>query len=141
VGDLVAFPSGEVQRHNSAEAKQARKALYLEWLIVPKDQRDPQTKSEMAERLGCTLQTLLTYEREPEFTNEVSRRLGAAFRVDRLTDIFEALVLTALTPCPQQVAAARTLLEWFDKGQRATPNSDLSEMTEDQLRAALARPA
>lgn len=134
MGAVIEFPSGV--RHNSLDAKKVRQALYLEWLVLPKDQRDPRTKSEMAERLGCTLQTLLSYERDPQFTNEVSRRLGAAFRVDRLADIFEALYTTAMTQGPQQVAASRTLLEWFDRAQRVTP-SDLSEMSDDQLREAL----
>jgi hypothetical protein len=131
---IIELPLGV--RHNSLDAKQVRKALYLEWLLVPKDQREPRTKTAMAEQLGCSLVTLLSYEKDADFTNELSRRLGAAFRVDRLSDIFEALYVTATAPGPQQVAAARTLLEWFDKGQRVAP-SDMSEMSDEQLREAL----
>jgi DNA-binding XRE family transcriptional regulator len=136
MGDLIVLPGGEP--HNSVEAKRARQFVYLEWLAVPKGSRDPRTKTEMAERLGCSIQTLLAYEREPAFTNELSRRLGASFRVDRLADIFEALVTTALDPAAKsQVPAARTLLEWFDKGQQVKPE-DFSQFTDEQLKAALA---
>jgi hypothetical protein len=138
VGDLVMLPTAA--RHNSVDAKRARKALYLEWMVLPRDQRDPATKTELAAQLGCTLQTLMSYERDPDFSNEVSRRLSQAFRIDRLSQVFEALYTTAVGGGPQSVAASRTLLEWFDRGQQAR-QSDLSELSEEQIRQALAQGA
>jgi DNA-binding XRE family transcriptional regulator len=124
--------------HNSAEAKRARQALYLEWLALPRESRDPRTKTEMAAKLGCTIQTLISYEKDPAFCNEVSRRLGMTFKVDRLSQVFEALYQTATdVTSKSQVAASRTILEWFDKTQAVTA-TDFSEMTDEQLRAALA---
>lgn len=134
---LYVVPDGNVPR-SSREAKQQRQAAYLAWLLLPKDEREPRTKTEMAARLGVTIQALLGYERDPAFADEVRSRLGHAFKVDRLPALFEALYVTATDPDnPRQVTAARTLLEWFGRSQAEASNQHLSELTDEQL-AALA---
>lgn len=115
------------------QARRQRMAVYLAWLLQPKDEREPRTKKDMADRLGVTFQTLLNYERDPDFSTEVRRQLGQAFRVDRLPALFESLYRTATEPeNPRQVQAARTLLEWWGKPDLEAA-TDLADLTAEEL--------
>jgi len=114
-------------------ARLERQAIYLAWLLQPKDAREPSTKKAMAEGMGVTYQTLLNYERDPDFTAELRRQLGHVFRTDRLPSVIDALYRTALEPeNPRQVQAARTLLEWLGAVQ-GEGLSDLAEYTAEEL--------
>jgi DNA-binding XRE family transcriptional regulator len=131
-GKLYLIPSGKPQ--SDKQARLERQAAYMAWLLLPKDERVPQTKKAVAELIGVTVQTLFAYERDPDFQLEVKRRLGNVFRVDRLPKVFEALYTTAMEPeNPRQVQAARTLLEWFGKGTEES--TDLSDLTVEDLEA------
>ena len=130
-GDLYVLPDLAAARSDK-RAKQERQLLYLAWLVLPPDEREPGTKTALAEQIGCTLQTLLAYERDPEFASAVRERLGGAFRVERLPHLFESLYATATDPSnPRQVTAARTLLEWFGRAQGAP--SQLADLTIEDL--------
>jgi len=130
-GKLFVVPDAGAPR-SDRRARQERMAVYMAWLVQPKDEREPRTKTAMAERLGCTIQTLLAYERDPDFSDAVREKLGQAFRVDRLPDLFESLYQTATDhENPRQVQAARTLLEWFGRAQDV--RSELAELPVEEL--------
>ena len=139
-GNVYALPGADVPMHDS-RAKEMRQAAYIEWLIRPKEQREPHTKTAVAELLGVTVATLLNYEKEPRFRGEVQRRLGAIFRIDKLSDIFATLFTIATdAESPRAVSAAKVLVEW---SERATESAgiDFSKYTDSDIetaRAALA---
>ena len=130
-GNVFTLPSADLPRSDK-RARQERQAVYMAWLLQPKDMRDPATKTAMAERLGVTIQTLLSYERDPEFSQLVRERLAQSFRTDRLPHLFDSLYQTATDPeNPRQVQAARTLLEWFGRTQEV--QGELAELTDEEL--------
>lgn len=134
-GNVFLLPGSDAPMHSS-EAKDMRKAAYLEWCLLPRSERTPKTKREVADLLGVTTATLLNYEKEPDFRGEVQRRLGATFRVDRLADLFKTLYEIATDANnPRAVSAARTLLEW---SERSTEHSgmDLSHYSDEELEEA-----
>ena len=138
IGENVFVIPGSDVPMSDREAKAARQAAYIAWLVLPKGQRVPSTKKAVAELLGVTTATLLNYEKEPAFRDEVQRRLGAAFRVDRLADVFEALYVTATSvENPRSVAAARTLIEWSEKAS-GLAGIDLSGYSDEELETARA---
>jgi DNA-binding XRE family transcriptional regulator len=131
-GTLYVLPDLETARSDK-RARLERQAAYLAWCLQPKEERQPRTKKAVAEKLGVSLQTLLNYEKDPDFSGEVRRRLGQAFRIERLPAIFEALYTTATeSENPRQVQAARALFEWLgratDEGQ-----SDLAQFSVEDL--------
>jgi len=131
-GTLYVLPDLGTARSDK-QAKLERQAAYLAWLLLPRDEREPRTKKAFAERLGVAPNTLLNYERDPDFTAEIRRRLGQAFRVDRLPAIFEALYQTAIEPeNPRQVQAARALFEWLGRASEEG-TSDLARYTIEDL--------
>lgn len=130
-GDLYVVPDLNTAR-SDRRAKLERQAAYLAWIVQPREERDPPTKTAMAEALGCTIQTLLAYERDPDFSAAVRDRLGQAFRTEHLPRLFDSLYATAVDSSnPRQVTAARTLLEWFGRAQAAT--SGLADMSVEEL--------
>lgn len=133
-GSLHVLPVGAA--HNDSEAKQARMLAYLEWVLLPKEHRNPETKKAVAKLLGVSVSTLLNYEKESTFRGEVQRRLGAIFRVDRLSDVFETLHEIATDPDnPRAVSAAKTLMEWSELLNKSE-GMDLSGYSEDELEEA-----
>jgi hypothetical protein len=119
------------------EAKDSRQAAYMAWIIQPKDEREPRTKTEVAKLLGVTVQTLGNYERDPDFAAAVRERLSHHFKVDRLPDLFESLYATATDSTnPRQVTAARTLLEWFGRAAGEQSAGALGEMSLEELAQA-----
>lgn len=130
-GNVYMLPSADTPR-SDRRAKVERQAVYMAWLLQPKDMRDPPTKTKMAERLGVTIQTLLSYERDPDFSQLVRERLSQSFRTDRLPHLFDSLYQTATNPDnPRQVQAARTLLEWF--GRTSEVQGELADLTDEEL--------
>ena len=114
----------------------ARMDVYVEWLITPKELRNPRTKKDLAILLGVSDNTLRRYESDSWLKTEFIRRSRAAFTVARASDIIETLYVRAMDPNdPQGVTAARTLMQFFeaqDKNQGAE-SVDLSAMTSDEL--------
>lgn len=131
--NLYLLPPPDTSRGDK-DARQQRMAVYLAWVCQPKEEREPRTKTEMAAKMGCTVQTLFSYERDPEFGAAVTDKLGHSFRVDRLPALFDSLYNTATdSDNPRQVVAARTLLEWFGKAQEGSAGRGLAEMSLEDL--------
>lgn len=139
--NVYLLPTSTVK--SDREAKDRRQAIYMAWLIQPKDEREPRTKQAMAEVLGVTVQTLFNYERDPDFAGAVRERLSRAFKVDRLPNLFESLYATATDPeNPRQVTAARTLLEWFGRSDAAQgAAAELANLSLEELEAVAAADA
>jgi hypothetical protein len=74
-----------------SEAKRENMADYLEWLLTPAAERQPATKTALAEAMGVSLQTLRNYTKEPVFQRELAERARAIARVDRVPQIMENL--------------------------------------------------
>lgn len=114
-----------------------RMAEYLEWLLTPTAERDPQTKTELAERLQVTPATLRNYDRDPWLQRELVARGRALNRVERAGDVLEALYKRALGDGAPANQAAKIWLDWVDKRTEGGPSYDLSEMTDQELKALL----
>lgn len=136
-GTLLLLPSASAPMSDS-QAKQMRQAAYIEWLVLPRELRDPPTKRAVADLLGVTTATLLNYEKERSFKDEVQRRLGAAFRVDDLSDVFASLVTQAKdTSNPRSVAAAKVLVEWSERSSDLE-GIDFSQYSDEEIEEARA---
>ena len=44
--------------------------IFLEWLLTPRDERDPATQTELAEQFGVHPTTLANWKRSPEFLEQ-----------------------------------------------------------------------
>lgn len=64
---------------------------YLEWLLTPKDYREPPSKAKLAESLGITQQTLRNYDKDPHFQRRLMEDARTAAKVHKLPDLLEAL--------------------------------------------------
>lgn len=115
---------------------------YIDWLLTPAKLREPAFQHQLAAELGVTEQTLRNWRKEPVFQRTMTERARGYVKAHALPDILEALGRTAVGSSPQQVAAAKLLIDFMEKGG-VTPSADLSKMTADQLRefaqAALAK--
>jgi transcriptional regulator with XRE-family HTH domain len=132
-GTLYVLPDLEKARSDK-QARLERQAAYLAWVLQPREERVPRTKKALAERMGVSTQTLYNYDRDPDFTAEVRRRLGAAFRVDLLPELFRSLYKTATEPeNPRQVQAARTLLDWLGRAAEEGTQGALAELSDEEL--------
>ena len=131
-GEAFPLPPEDTPRGDS-QARLQRQLAYLHWCMLPRDERLPGTKKELAKRLGITTQAIHAWDKDPEFQAEVRRRLGRSFKIDRLSTIFEKLYETACeVENPRQVQAARALLEWMDRSQDEG-KSPLSEYSDEEL--------
>ena len=106
---------------------------YIDWLLQPRDLREPATQKALAELLGVTEQTLRNWRKEPVFQRTMTERARGHVKAHALPDIIDALHDTAMNKGPQQVAAAKLLIDFMEKGG-VTPASDLSKLTSEQLR-------
>ena len=133
-GTLHVLPTAATR--NDPEAKQARMMAYMEWVLLPKEKREPRTKQAVADLLGVTTATLINYDKDPTFQGEAQRRLGSVFRVDRLPNVFQTLYKIATdSENPRAVSAAKTLMDWSEQlgGQ---VGFDLTGYTDEQLEEA-----
>lgn len=126
-----------------SKAKRERMAVYVDWLLTPPNERDPSTKTALAELLGVSPQTLRNYEREPFVQREMAERARAGFKMLRLPDVIHHLSEIALgkqgrypgkeSPSAA-VSAAKTLLEWADKTSDLREDKiNLEDLTEQEL--------
>lgn len=127
------FRDGESWKTGSS-LKRERMELYLEWLLTPPSRRQPKTKADFAASLGVDRSTLYKYERDPVFQREYQRLSRGLFKVEKAEKVIDTLFQIATDPDNRNaVSAARTLLEWMDKGTESEQGIDLSEMSEDEL--------
>ncbi len=126
----------------SPEARMHRMGLYAEWLATPSELREPLTKKAVAERLGVTYDTLKDYEADARFHRLYTDRLNQEFRVERLGDVLNTLMVQATDPqSTRAVQAARLLLDWMERRDSAYTGDVLSSATVDEIRQELERRA
>lgn len=90
------------------------KKEYLEWLMLPPGEREPDNKQAMAEHLGVSYRTLYNWESEPEFQERL-RNLKIEWGNRWYPDILQQLMNIVLTgPPAQKVQAAKVLLSHID---------------------------
>lgn len=120
--------------------KKDRMERYLEWLLVPKQERIPQTMEEVAVEMDVDVSTLKRYRSDPWLQSEFDRRLGAE-RVHRQVDIINELmsiVMSEESADRDKIAAGKTLLTYFDKSVfKVEHKKALTELTDAELDALL----
>ena len=118
--------------------KRANMEVYLEWLLTPDEERKPRTKGGLADSLGVTLQTLRNYAKEPWLQRELVQRGRALNRVERAQSVLDSLFVQATDKDnPRSVAAAKVWLDWVNKQLEPGSDTDVSEMSDDELMGML----
>lgn len=75
-----------------------RKAVVIIWLGLPRDQRVPETKQELAQLLGMTTtKTIVKYERDPAVQAQVMARAAASL-MQHAAEVDAALIKSATDP-------------------------------------------
>ena len=125
---------GESWKTGSA-AKDERMDAYLEWELTPPDERDPETKTELAEVLDCTIQTLRNYRVDPSFQRRYASRASSVNRIVSLPDVMAALLHQAKdTSNPRSVQAAKVWLDATERFMDANkPDFDPKTASDEEL--------
>lgn len=119
---------------SQSDAKRARMEQYLDWLLTPEDERDPLTKTHMAERLGVSLQTLHNYDGDRWLQDEYMRRARGHFKVAKFGRVLDTLYQIATNPSHKaSVTAANAILRWVETNIEAERPTDLSEYSSEEL--------
>jgi len=131
-----------------SEDKRERMAAYVEWLLLPPSNREPKTKTALAEQLGVTYNTLNNYDREPYVQRELTERARASFKTVSLTEVLASLrdIATGrayetthggevrVVSASAAVSAAKTLLDWVERTDNVrTEDLNLKDLTDQQL--------
>jgi hypothetical protein len=101
------------------------KEEYLDWLMTPPVERDPSTKTEVAETLGVAISTLWRWEQEPEFQEELrllKTKWGVRFHGEILARLMDIVTNGTDTSAIQ---ASKVLLPHLDTGPRAIAENDI----------------
>lgn len=119
------YAEGESFKTGS-EAKAVRLEAFVDWLLLPENEREPRTKKAFGELYGVGPQTVRNDMREPYVQRELASRARAVARVDRLPAVLDNLYRLATgsgdpgdrgsgaaTPANAQVSAARAYLDWM----------------------------
>jgi len=136
MGEEVLVTYDSIADKQSLEAKRNRMEVYVEWLLTPKSERFPSTKTELAKQLGVSLQTLGTYSRDRWLQDEYLRRARAVFKADRMQQVLDSLYHQAIDVKNQRsVQAAGKLMQWaMDTVERDRDEAlDLERMSPEDL--------
>lgn len=109
-----------------------KSSIVIDWMLTPKNLREPKTIEALAKQLGVISATIRNWRKEPAFQREMTDRMRGLVRVDKLEHIIEALYQTAISPVPQQPAAAKLLLDFMEKAQPAK-TIDVSALSPEEL--------
>lgn len=127
------YREGESWKTGSS-AKREGIAEYLEWLLTPTAERIPPTKTELAELLGVSVQTLRNWSKDAWLQRELGERGRTLARVERAQDILDSLYEQARDPeNPRSVQAAKVLLDYMDRPADQGATADPSELTDEEL--------
>lgn len=131
------YDGGESWKTGSA-AKRRRMESYLEWLLTPKDARDPKTKTEFAAMLDVTVQTLTNYESDRWFKKELWNRAKRSLKLTRWADVVDAMFNIATdVENRNAVSAARLLKEVIQMDLGDSDEVDFSSKTIEELEELL----
>lgn len=124
-----------------------KRERYMEWLLTPKDERQPPTKAAMARELERSEKTLRDWEQMPEFRAEWEKRarevMGGPERLKAVADAMYAQALDA--DSRKQVQAAKMFAELI--GAHSPPplkveaTLSLSALSDEELDALIAQTA
>lgn len=117
-----------------SEGKRQRMAIYVEWLLTPRGERQPSTKKELAEKLGVTPTTLRNYQKDRWLQAEMAKKARGEARIDRLPDVLSSLYDQAVDrENPRSVQAAKAYLKWLEETEAARVEEDLEDMSDEDL--------
>ena len=133
------YDEGESWQTGSS-IKRANMELLVEWLLTPREVREPKTKTALAEQLGVTTQTLRNYEKDLFVVKELQRRRRDVFKVEHVGDIVATLVVRATDPDAGASGnqAAKILLDWGDKQTQDMNAAALRDLSDAELKGMLA---
>ena len=102
--------------------------------MLPPGEREPSTKTAMAEHLGVSMRTLYNWEGEPEFQAKL-RNLKIEWGNRWYPDILQRLMDVVLNgPPAQSVQASKVLLQHIDiKEEKEAANVDLDEKLREKM--------
>ena len=107
------------------------KQEYMDWLMTPPGEREPDTKEAMAIHLEVSAKTLWNWESEPEFQEQL-RTLRLEWGSRWYPDILSRLMDVVMNgPPAQSVAASKVLLAHIDI--KDDQKADLPEMEKEML--------
>lgn len=121
---------------------------FILWLLTPKDEREPETQTELAEELGLNPQMLTGWKKDPDFlvawNQTYLRTIGSP---DTKMKIMNTLVATATDgDDPKHVQAAKTFFEIEGSLRPVKTQIDVSvkpasSLSDEDLKRALAAKA
>ena len=132
------YAEGESWQTGSS-IKRANMEVFVEWLLTPQSERDPQTRKDLAAMLEVTTQTLRNYEQEPWVVAQLASRRRKAFNVARVDRVIEALYDRAVDPDAgaSGVSAAKILLDWTEKQTAEVSAEALRELSNEEIKGML----
>jgi len=124
---------------------------FVQWLLTPKDERNPRTQAALAERLGVSPTMLTSWKSEATFLERWNAEyLSGVGSPERKSAIMETLYGTATDPDdPKHVQAAKSYFEiegslapkgrsQLDITVASRPTSELSDAELERMLAAKA---
>lgn len=118
-----------------------RKQEFLDWLCTIKEERDPPTQRELAEKLGANEVTLQNWKKDGDFLAAWERQYRKTVgSPEKMQTVMQRLYETAVDRTdPRQVQAAREYRQAVEgvapQKVEMTVRKDLSEMSDDELNA------
>ena len=140
LGDL---PLGEVYIALLEEGWYWRDAALIAWKAMPRTLRQPETKGDLADLLGCSQRTLYRRERSNPAIKERAIAFGLSALAEKTADIVEALIQSATNPnykhhpdrkLALEMAGAYRPKQGFILDQGWGDDEDLSDLSEEELR-------
>lgn len=110
---------------------------YLNWLLTPPAERQPQTKTDFADEHNVARSTLYEWENSDDFQEELRALIGK-WGVRQYSEIMNKLMEILMTAPPTPaVAAARELLRHIDTTGGKQSEDEVTETKLKDIREAL----
>lgn len=127
------YKPGENFKTGSSQTRESQELL-VQWLVTPKQARDPSTKTALAAELGVTTRTLNLWEKTPFVMRRVSQETKNQAKVQNASTVLEALYVTATnSESARQVSAAKVYLDYIDGAVDEVSAEELAEMSPAEL--------
>ena len=122
------------KRSSKARAKNREKYdQYLEWMMTPPGEREPEFKKDMSELLDVNRSTLYTWENEPDFQErlrELKSKWGLRWHGDILGRLMKIVIEGADSTAIQ---ASKVLLSHLDLAPAEKESQELSPVKVEAL--------